>query len=108
MHYGTNTLGRSLRAVKGGATEEQGSVALAFPDDALGLVETVRTRHLGEVVMLSAREQNPLVARHMEAKRTPRFIGLNEIHDGCCHFHAGIALLSFFKVLEGGQGGNFL
>ena len=87
IQHGADALGRPLGGVVGGATEEQGSVALALTDDAVGLVETVGPRHLGDVVMLTTREQNPLVARHMEAKRMPRFIGLNEIHDGGCDLH---------------------
>ena len=64
MHYGTNTLGRSLRAVKGGEGKEQGRVIFALLDYDPCLVKAVRSADLGHVEALAI-FPSALVTGHM-------------------------------------------
>ena len=66
IQHGADALGGTLGGVVGGASEETGSILLALTDDAVGLVETVSTRYLGDVKYLKAQKGITLVSGHVQ------------------------------------------
>ena len=86
IEHGADAVGGALGAIQGGGrAEEAGGVFLAFANDAIRLVQAVRTLDLGEVIKLRAEQGCALVPRHVQPQRVFLTVPTDKLADRGVH-----------------------
>ena len=86
IQHGPDALGGTLGGIEGIAAKEPARVFLAAADNALRLIQAVRSVNLRNVQRLHPQSGNPLMSGHMQPQGLPPVVIPDEITDGRLHY----------------------